>query len=107
MVMRSLQDWPRRRLPRAERLCSSTSFGSASQDRLHGGDDVLDGEAEMLEQHACRRRFAETVDADDGAARIVDRADILAPEIGHSGLDGDARYTARKHRRLPRRVLAV
>jgi hypothetical protein len=52
-------------------------------------DDVGDGEAEELEQLAGRGRFAEAVDADDGAFE----ADVLAPEIADTGLDGDARNT--------------
>ena len=37
------------------------------------------------------------VDADDGAVRIVDGADVLAPAVGDAGLDGDARHAARQH----------
>jgi hypothetical protein len=38
---------------------------------------MLDGEAEMLEQHSRRRGLGEAIDADDCRARIIDRADVL------------------------------
>src|SRR5258706_242713 len=51
----------------------------ASEDLLHRRHDMLDGETEILEQHAARRELAEAVDADDGAAAVVDRH-VLARE---------------------------
>src|SRR5512140_2543185 len=75
-------------------IASATSRDDAP-DRLH---DVVDGEAEMLEQRRSRRRFAVAVDADDGGGRIVDGADVLAPAFGRSGLDGEPRNAARQDR---------
>ena len=63
-----------------------------ADDPPHGRRDVVDGEAEMLEQHAGGRGFAEAVDADHGAARIVGGADVLAPAVGDAGFDRDARH---------------
>ena len=38
---------------------------------------MLDGEAEMLEQHSRRRGLADAIDADHFRARIIDRADVV------------------------------
>src|SRR5690349_18600825 len=59
-----------------------TMPGALSKDSADGGDDMIDGEAEMLEQHGRRGRFPETVDADNSAGGIVDGADVFAPVVG-------------------------
>ena len=46
------------------------AIASCHDDALDRRNDVLDGEAEVLEQHAGRRRFAEAVDADHGASIV-------------------------------------
>src|SRR5689334_5859099 len=49
-------------------------------------DDVVDREAEVLEERGRRRRLAVAVDADDG------RTAVLPPARGGAHLDGDARH---------------
>src|SRR5260370_3857672 len=79
----------------------------ASEDLFHCRHDIPDGETKILEQHAARRGLAETVDADHGAAAVVDRTHVFAPEIGDACLDGDARHTMEKHTVAPGGVLTV
>src|SRR5258707_12895734 len=79
----------------------------ASEDLLHRRHDMLDGETEILEQHAARRGLAEAVDADDGAAAGVDRTHVVAPEIGDARLDRYARHTTEKHAFAPGRFLPL
>src|SRR5436190_11809297 len=69
----------------------------------HGGDDVLNGEAEVLEQHAGRSRLAERVDADDRAIE----SHVFAPVVGHARFDSDTRGAARKDSVTVVRVLVV
>ena len=76
--------------------------------RRIGGGDVLDGEAEVLEQHAAPAPTRRSVSMPTTAPRgIVDGADVLAPAVGDAGFDRDARDAARQHRRAVRGVLAV
>src|SRR5712672_3311687 len=79
----------------------------ASEDLLHRRHDMLDGETEILEQHAARRGLAEAVDTDHGAAAVVDRTHVFAPEIGDARLDRDARHTREKHTFAPGRFLTI
>src|SRR5438552_12259738 len=69
----------------------------------HGGDDVLNGEAEVLEQHAGRSGLAESVDADDRAVE----SHVFVPVVGHARFDRDVRDAARKDGVAVARVLAV
>src|SRR6266513_2620913 len=80
---------------------------SSSKHAAHGRNDIFYRETEMLEQHAGRRGFAERIDSHDRAARIIDSADVLAPEIGHPGFDRDSRDVTRQHAFAISRVLAL
>src|SRR6185312_5547966 len=84
-----------------------TMPGELSKNAADGGDDMIDGEAEMLEQHGRGGRFPETIDADDSAGGIVDGADVFAPVVGDAGLDRDARQPARQYRLAISGVLAI
>src|SRR5258706_15331736 len=69
----------------------------------HRRDDVVDGKAEVLEQDARWSGLAEGIDADHRAVE----SDVLAPIVGHPGLDRDARHSARKHAVAEVAILAV
>src|SRR6185369_17315456 len=74
-----------------------TMPGASPKDVADGGDDMVDGESEMLEQDGRRRRFAEAVDTDDGAGGIADGSDVFAPVVGDACLDSDPRQAAGQH----------
>src|SRR5437899_7657100 len=80
---------------------------NTSEDLLHRSHNTLDGETEILEQHAARRGLAEAVDADHGAAAVVDRTYVFAPEIGDARLDRDARHITEKHTFAPGCFLTI
>src|SRR5689334_14251257 len=62
----------------------------------HGIGDRLGREAEMLEEHAGRRRLAEAVDTDHPGMRIVASTDVRVPARRGARLDGDPRDAARQ-----------
>src|SRR6266403_182935 len=76
---------------------------SLSDQLPHRGDDVLNSEAEMLEQRARRSGLAEGIDADDSAVE----SHVFAPVVGHARFDRDARSAPWQHGVAVARVLAV
>src|SRR6266404_6935895 len=68
---------------------------------------MLDGKAEMFEQHSRWRGLAEAIDTDDRGARIVDSTDVLVPETSHAGLDRDTWHSDRQNACPIRSVLSV
>src|SRR6476620_1169530 len=84
-------------------LASRLEIAVLCENLAYRLDDVLDGEAEKLEQHRPRRRFAEGVDADDAAVM----ADVFPPVVGDARLDRDLAHAVGQDRLLVRAVLAI
>src|ERR1700682_3901106 len=108
IIASSRKDYERcRRITRPQPRTARRRRCRASKHAAHGGNDIFYRETEMLEQDGGGRRFAESVDADSRAARVVHRADVLAPEVADARFDRDSGNAARKYASAIRRVLAV
>src|ERR1700760_2218573 len=82
----------------------SASAMSRAQQLARPRHDVVDAEAELLEQRLGRRGGAEVVDADD----VAGVADIALPAQRRAGLDGQAPgHRRRQHRVAVGRRLRV
>ena len=70
-----------------------TSFHVGARGRADRAGHPLRREPEALEQLRGRRRLTEPIDPDHRPLE----PDVLAPDIAHAGLDGDARHARREH----------